>query len=146
MYSCDFLLVGDVYLFWYFLCFFSVLFASGLKLFCAKGFCSSKTIFWATKWTCLFWRSVTLTVFSSFHSNGEGGGGLDEIRELTADFNVEAFSSLSRATTAVHCGCGMTYLPYHKLPYSLMIGADLFKSLNKSHRLSYWCTNSNKRF
>lgn len=145
MYSCDFLLVGDVYLFWYFLCFFSVLFASGLKLFCAKGFCSSKTIFWATKWTCLFWRSVTLTVFSSFHSNSEGG--LDEIPELTADLTWKHFLlSQELHTTAVHCGCGMTYLPYHKLPYSLMIGTDLFKSLNKCQRLSYWCTNSNKRF
>lgn len=37
---------------------------------------------------------------------------------------LEAFSSLLRATvhtTAVHFGCGMTYLPYHKLPYSRMM-------------------------
>lgn len=41
---------------------FFVLF-SDLSSFCAKQFCSNKTILWATEWTRLFRRRVTLAVF-----------------------------------------------------------------------------------
>lgn len=53
---------------------------------------------------------------SSFHSYKPKT--LDLILELQQHYlNVEELHKIT-----VHCARGMTYLPYHKLPYSLMIG------------------------
>lgn len=110
------------YLFWYF---FSVLFLfacgrSGLLLW---GYCSSKTISRATKWTCPPRTKATQAVFNHFTRTGKR---LDTFLELQHyQLSLEVFPSLSLEeprTAAVHGGCGMTYLPYHKLPYSLLIG------------------------
>lgn len=97
MYSRDFLLVGGVYLFWYFLCFPSSSLPLRLNVFCAKVSCSNK------KKDLSVWRKGHQDYSSSFCSNGE------------VECNIGAAVALSGP--GPHYSRGMTYLPYHKLPY-----------------------------
>lgn len=140
MYSCDFLLVSHVVLVWYFCAFF-------LGPFCLRTifcFCSCETILWATKWTCLLRRWVTLACFIvSFKWRGRW------MKFQSFSSIIFTWKAFSPSCAAVHCGYGSTPpLPYHELPYSsiskspcvidLQIAADTDCTVFKMCCI-FWC-------